>query len=108
VHDAFTIAELFYYEALGLCRPGDAPKLLARGETSIGGRVPVNPSGGLLSKGHPIGATGVGQFAEAYWQLTGRCGDHQVDGAKIGLTHVTGGGISGFDHGACAIHILAA
>jgi acetyl-CoA acetyltransferase len=108
VHDAFSIAELLYYEALGLCERGAAPRLLAEGATALGGRIPVNPSGGLLSKGHPIGATGVGQFAEAYWQLTERCGDRQVQGAKIGLTHVTGGGISGFDHGACAIHILAA
>lgn len=108
VHDAFSIAELLYYEALGLCRRGEAPRLLADGVTALGGRVPVNPSGGLLSRGHPIGATGVGQLAEAYWQLTERCGDRQVAGARVGLTHVTGGGIAGFDHGACAIHIVAA
>lgn len=108
VHDAFTIAELLYYEALQLCERGEAPRLVADGVTALGGRIPVNPSGGLLAKGHPIGATGAGQLAEAYWQLTGRCGDRQVKDAKIGLTHVTGGGISGFDHGACAITILAA
>ena len=106
VHDAFTIAELLYYEALGFCERGDAARLLEDGETSLGGRVPVNPSGGLLSKGHPIGATGAAQMVEIVRQLRGECGDRQVEGAKVGLTHCTGGGISGFDHGACSIHIF--
>jgi benzoylsuccinyl-CoA thiolase BbsB subunit len=107
VHDAFTIAELLYYEALSFCPRGDAPKLLADGATSIGGRIPVNPSGGLLSKGHPVGATGVAQMVEVVRQLEGRCDGRQVEGAKVGLTHVTGGGISGLDHAACAIHIFS-
>ncbi|MGE0748103.1 MAG: thiolase family protein [Rhodospirillales bacterium] len=107
VHDAFTIAELLYYEALGLCPKGEAKRLLHDGDTSLGGRVPVNPSGGLLAKGHPIGATGAAQIVEVVRQLRGECGDRQVEGAKVGLTHCTGGGISGFDHGACSIHILA-
>jgi acetyl-CoA acetyltransferase len=107
VHDAFTIAELLYYEALGFCAKGDAAKLLEDGETSIGGRIPVNPSGGLLSKGHPIGATGTAQIAEVVRQLRGQCGDRQVEGAKVALTHCTGGGISGFDHGACSIHMFS-
>jgi acetyl-CoA acetyltransferase len=107
VHDAFTIAELLYYEALGFCDKGDAAKLLEDGETSLGGRIPVNPSGGLLSKGHPIGATGTAQIAEVVRQLRGQCGDRQVGGATVGLTHCTGGGISGFDHGACSIHIFS-
>jgi benzoylsuccinyl-CoA thiolase BbsB subunit len=107
VHDAFTIAELLYYEALGLCARGDAAKLLEDGETSLGGRIPVNPSGGLLSKGHPVGATGAAQIVEVVRQLRGGCGQRQVEGAKVGLTHCTGGGISGFDHGACSIHIFA-
>ena len=107
VHDAFTIAELLYYEALGFCDKGDAAKLLEDGETSLGGRIPVNPSGGLLSKGHPIGATGTAQIAEVVRQLRGQCGDRQVDGAKVALTHCTGGGISGFDHGACSIHMFS-
>lgn len=107
VHDAFTIAELLYYEALGFCEKGDAAKLLEDGETSIGGRIPVNPSGGLLSKGHPIGATGAAQVVEVVRQLRGQCGDRQVDGAKVALTHCTGGGISGFDHGACSIHMFS-
>jgi acetyl-CoA acetyltransferase len=105
-HDAFTIAELLYYEALGLCERGDAPKLLHDGTTSLGGRVPVNPSGGLLSKGHPVGASGAAQMVEIVRQLQGRCGQRQVADAKIGLTHVTGGGTYGFDHGACAIHLF--
>jgi len=106
VHDAFTIAELLYYEALGFCERGDAAGLLEDGETSLGGRIPVNPSGGLLSKGHPIGATGAAQMVEIVRQLRGECGDRQVEGARVGLTHCTGGGISGFDHGACSIHIF--
>ena len=106
VHDAFTIAELLYYEALGFCERGDAARLLENGETSLGGRIPVNPSGGLLSKGHPIGATGAAQMVEIVRQLRGECGTRQVEGAKVGLTHCTGGGISGFDHGACSIHIF--
>ena len=106
VHDAFTIAELLYYEALGFCEKGDAAKLLRSGDTSIGGQIPVNPSGGLLSKGHPIGATGAAQIVEVVRQLRGQCGNRQVEGAKVGLTHCTGGGISGFDHGACSIHIF--
>ncbi len=107
VHDAFAIAELLYYEALGFCAQGDAAKLLEDGETSLGGRIPVNPSGGLLAKGHPIGATGVAQIVEIVRQLRGQCGDRQVEGAKVGLTHCTGGGISGFDHGVCSIHLFA-
>jgi len=107
VHDAFAIAELLYYEALGFCKKGEAARLLEDGETSVGGRIPVNPSGGLLSKGHPIGATGVAQIVEVTRQLRGLCGARQVEGARIGLTHCTGGGVSGFDHGVCSIHLFA-
>ena len=107
VHDAFAIAELLYYEALGFCAKGEAARLLEDGETSVGGRIPVNPSGGLLSKGHPIGATGVAQIVEVVRQLRGQCGDRQVEGARVGLTHCTGGGVSGFDHGVCSIHLFS-
>jgi acetyl-CoA acetyltransferase len=107
VHDAFTISELLYYEALGLCDRGDAPRLLESGATALGGRVPVNPSGGLLAKGHPPGATGVAQVVEVCEQLQGRAGARQVQGARIGLTQVTGGGIWGVDHAACSVHILS-
>lgn len=105
-HDAFTIAELLYYEALGLCGPGEAPRLLHDGDTSLGGRVVVNPSGGLLSKGHPVGASGAAQMVEIVRQLQNRTQERQVANAKIGLTHVTGGGAAGFDHGACCIHLF--
>jgi acetyl-CoA acetyltransferase len=106
LHDAFTIAELLYYEALGLARPGESADLLRRGDTTIGGRVPVNPSGGLLAKGHPLGATGVAQMVEIVWQLQGRADGRQVEGARIGLTQCTGGGIAGVDHAASSVHIL--
>lgn len=106
VHDAFTIAEVMYYEALGLCGKGEGKDLLARDETGVTGRIPVNPSGGLLSRGHPLGATGLAQVCEAVWQLRGQAGARQVAGAKVALTHCTGGGISGVDHGACSVHIF--
>ncbi|MEM8782319.1 MAG: thiolase family protein [Planctomycetota bacterium] len=108
LHDAFTIAELVYYEALGLCERGDAGAFLRDGRSSYGGSVVVNPSGGLLSKGHPVGASGVAQAVEVFEQLTGRAGRRQVEGARTALTHVTGGGIAGMDHGACTIHLYEA
>lgn len=106
LHDAFTIAELLYYEALGLAAPGEAVALLHSGATSLGGRVPVNPSGGLLAKGHPLGATGVAQMVELFWQLQGRAGDRQAGTPRLGLAQCTGGGIAGVDHAASAVHIL--
>jgi benzoylsuccinyl-CoA thiolase BbsB subunit len=107
LHDAFTIAELMYYEAFGFCERGHAYELLSSGATSLGGDICVNPSGGLLSRGHPVGATGAAQAVEIVRQLEGRAGAHQVEGAKVGLAHATGGGIAGLDHGACSIHIFA-
>jgi acetyl-CoA acetyltransferase len=106
LHDAFTIAELLYYEALQLAPHGDAVALLKSGATKLGGRVPVNPSGGLLAKGHPLGATGVAQMVEVLWHLQGRAGTRQVEGARIGLTQCTGGGIAGVDHAASSVHLL--
>jgi acetyl-CoA acetyltransferase len=106
LHDAFTIAELLYYEALQLAKPGEGAALLRDGHTALGGRVPVNPSGGLLAKGHPLGATGVAQMVEVVWQLQGRADGRQIENAKIGLTQCTGGGIAGVDHAASAVHIL--
>lgn len=108
LHDSFSIAELVYYEALGLAAPGRGVDLLRDGETTFGGSVVVNPSGGLLAKGHPVGASGVAQVVEAFWQLTGRAGARQVDDARWALTHVTGGGTAGLDHGACTVHIFEA
>ena len=106
VHDAFSIAELIYYEAFGFCARGEGAALLNSGATGIGGRIPINPSGGLLAKGHPVGATGAAQVVEIVRQLRGQAGARQVEGARVGMTHATGGGISGFDHGACSIHIF--
>lgn len=108
LHDAFTIAELLYYEALGFAERGGAVDLLRRGSTTFGGTTVVNPSGGLLAKGHPIGATGAAQAVEMVWQLRGQAGDRQVEGARWGMTHATGGGMSMVDHGACTIHLLEA
>jgi benzoylsuccinyl-CoA thiolase BbsB subunit len=106
IHDAFTIAELMYYEAFGFCERGAGYALLDSGRTSLGGDICVNPSGGLLSRGHPVGATGAAQAVEIVRQLEGRAGAHQVEGAKVGLSHATGGGIAGLDHGACSIHVF--
>lgn len=107
VHDAFSIAELLYYEAFGFCERGAAGEFIESGASTFGGDIVVNPSGGLLAKGHPVGATGAAQVVEVVRQLRGEAGARQVEGAKVGLTHATGGGVSGFDHGACSIHILA-
>lgn len=106
VHDAAAPAELMIYEDLGLCPPGDGPKLLASGATALGGRVPVNPSGGLLSKGHPIGATGCAQLVELADQLRGRCGARQVEGARVALAE-NGGGFLGTDPAAIVITVLS-
>ncbi len=91
VHDCFTPAEILHYEDLGLCPKGEGGPFIASGATQIGGKIPVNPSGGLLSKGHPLGATGVAQIAEIVWQLRGQAGERQVTGAKVGLAHCAGG-----------------
>jgi acetyl-CoA acetyltransferase len=106
VHDAFASAEIMYYEALGLCGRGEGAAMIERGDSGPGGRQPVNPSGGLACRGHPVGATGVAQIVEAVWQLRGQAGPRQVPGARVALTHCTGGGISGLDHGACSVHVL--
>ncbi len=91
LHDCFTVAELLAYEDLGFCERGKAGTWLRAGNAALGGELPCNPSGGLLSKGHPIGATGVAQLCEVFWQLRGEAGDRQVEGARIGLTHNVGG-----------------
>jgi acetyl-CoA C-acetyltransferase len=91
VHDCFTIAELIAYEDLGFCKPGEGKDLVEKGETKLGGRIPVNTSGGLKAKGHPVGATGTGQAYETYLQLTDQADRRQVKDAEIGLTHNVGG-----------------
>ncbi|MCB5223811.1 MAG: thiolase family protein [Candidatus Cloacimonetes bacterium] len=108
LHDAFSIAELIYYEALHLCPRGKGGEFLISGKSTYDGDVVVNPSGGLLSRGHPVGATGAAQAAEIYWQLTKKAGNRQVKNARLALSHVTGGGISRLDHGACTVHIYKA
>ena len=100
LHDCFATAELLHYENLGLCGDGEAGRMIDEGETAHGGRVPVNVSGGLLSKGHPLGATGVANIFEVTQHLRGRAGDRQVEGAKVGLAHVIGLG------SACTINVL--
>ena len=104
LHDCFATAEIVHYENLGICADGEAGKLINSGDTQLGGRIPVNVSGGLLSKGHPLGATGIANIYEVATHLRGKAGQRQVEGARFGLTHVVGGG-PGMGT-ACAIHLL--
>lgn len=90
LHDCFSINELLTYEALGMCEDGGAGELVESGATTYGGRWVVNPSGGLISKGHPLGATGLAQAAELVWQLRGTAGPRQVPGARVALAHNIG------------------
>ncbi|MFC4889316.1 lipid-transfer protein [Streptomyces beijiangensis] len=90
LHDCFSVNELLTYEALGMCEVGESGKLVESGATTYGGRWVVNPSGGLISKGHPLGATGIAQVAELTWQLRGQAGARQVAGAGVGLAHNIG------------------
>jgi len=105
VHDAFTICEIIHYEGLGLCPLGEGGRLIEEGATELGGKIPVNPSGGLLSKGHPVGASGVAQVVEIVWHLRGQAGGRQVQGARVGLADMMGGNKEG-DTRACTVHIL--
>ena len=100
LHDCFATAEIVHYENLGLCAEGEGGHLIDSGATALGGRIPVNVSGGLLSKGHPLGATGIANLYEVATHLRGTAGARQVEGARIGLTHVVGLG------SACSVHIL--
>ncbi len=101
VHDCFTIAEIMAIEDLGFCKKGEGGKVTEQGETAIGGRIPINTSGGLKGKGHPVGATGIAQATEIVLQLRGEAGKRQVNGAEIGLTHNIGG--SG---GTAVVHVF--
>lgn len=101
VHDCFTIAEILAYEDLGFAKKGEGGRLIDEGVTELGGRIPVNPSGGLKAKGHPVGATGVAQVVEIVLQLRNEAGKRQVPNAEIGLTQNIGG--SG---ASCVVHIL--
>jgi acetyl-CoA acetyltransferase len=97
LHDCFTANEILTYEALGLCPEGGAEKYVVEGDNTYGGKHVTNPSGGLLSKGHPLGATGLAQCTELVWQLRGRAGDRQVEDARVALQHNIGLG------GACVV-----
>jgi acetyl-CoA acetyltransferase len=106
IHDAMAPAELIAYEHLGFCEPGDAGALLRSGATAINGRTPVNPSGGLSSRGHAVGATGLAQVAELTWQLRGDAGDRQVTNRpRIALAHNNGGWLEGESAVSC-VHVL--
>jgi acetyl-CoA acetyltransferase len=100
VHDAFAIEELEYYELLGVCRPGEAEGLVDSGATELGGRIPFSTDGGLIARGHPGGPTGLAQIWETTLQLRGEAAERQVEGARIGLCHMMGGG------SVCVIHLL--
>jgi acetyl-CoA acetyltransferase len=100
LHDCFATAEILHYENLGICKDGEAGMMIDTGAVALGGKIPVNVSGGLLSKGHPLGATGIANIYEVCTHLRGEAGKRQVQGARLGLTHVIGLG------SACGIHIL--
>jgi acetyl-CoA C-acetyltransferase len=102
VHDSYTIAELIAIEDLGFCAKGDGGRVTEEGETAIGGRIPVNPSGGLKACGHPLGATGIRQVVEVTQHLRGEAGKRQVPNAEVGLTHNIGG-----TGGTAIVHILS-
>ena len=107
LHDCFTMAEVMHTEDLGLCAKGEGGPYIASGRTTYGGDVVVNPSGGLLCKGHPIGATGVAQACEATWQLRGEAGPRQVHGARSVLTLNIGGVAEGLDAAACVVNVFS-
>ena len=101
VHDCFTITQIINTEDLGFFEKGKGGQAVLDGKTAIDGQIPINPSGGLKAKGHPIGATGLSQIYEAVTQLRGEAGDRQVKSAKIGMTHNIGGTAS-----TCCVHIF--
>jgi acetyl-CoA acetyltransferase len=105
VHDAMAPGELLYYEQLGFCEPGGAADLLRSGATQLEGRIPVNSSGGLSSRGHPVAATGLAQVAEIVWQLRGQAGERQVRAPRLALAQNSGGWLEG-ESAAANVHIL--
>jgi acetyl-CoA acetyltransferase len=108
VHEPFSIAEILHYEGLGFCGEGEGANYVSSGRADVGGSgVAVNPSGGLLSRGHPLGASGVAQIAEIVWQLRGTAGGRQREGARVGMTHIMGGSIPELDSNACVVSIFS-
>jgi len=106
LHDASAISEIMYYEYLGLCKNGEGGRFVEAGHSQLGGKIPVNTSGGLMRKGHPIGATGTAQITELVWQLRGEANARQVEGARIALAE-NGGGFIGKDIAALALTMLS-
>jgi acetyl-CoA acetyltransferase len=106
VHDATSFCEIYQAEMLGWCEPGHGGPFVESGATSLGGRIPVNLSGGLVSKGHPVGATGLSMIHELVLQLRGEAGERQATGAATALAE-NGGGVIGFDEAACSVIILS-
>lgn len=106
VHDCFTAAEVLRVEGLGLVPRGEYPRFVEAGHADIGGKLPVNPSGGLLGKGHPLGATGVAQVVELVRQLRGEAGPRQIEGARVGVAHCRGGKAAGIEGAACTVNVL--
>jgi benzoylsuccinyl-CoA thiolase BbsB subunit len=106
LHDAFACEEIVHCEDLGLCQPGEGVEFFRSGATAIGGKVPVNPSGGLLSLGHPLSASGVRVVCDITEQLRGQAGNRQTPNARVGLAQMLGGFANGLEAGACGIHIL--
>lgn len=108
VHDCFSAAEVLRVEGLGLVPRGEYPRFVEAGNADIGGKLPINPSGGLLGKGHPLGATGVAQVVELVRQLRGEAGPRQIAGARVGLAHCRGGKAAGIEGAACTVNVLTA
>ena len=107
MHDCFTIAEIVRLEGLGVVPVGEGGRWAENGDTALGGKLPVNASGGLLSRGHPVGATGVAQICELTWQLSGRAEQLQVDDANTGLAYCKGGTVSGTDGGSVTVLVVS-
>ena len=107
MHDCFTIAEIVRLEGLGVVPVGEGGRWAENGNTALGGKLPVNASGGLLSRGHPVGATGVAQICELTWQLSGRAGQRQVDDTNTGLAYCKGGTVSGTDGGSVTVLVVS-
>jgi benzoylsuccinyl-CoA thiolase BbsB subunit len=106
LHDAFASEEMVHYEDLSLCKKGDGVKFLRDGDAALGGKCPVNPSGGLLSLGHPLSASGVRVVCDVALQLRGNAGKRQVENAKVGVAQMLGGMSTGLEAGACGVHVL--